>query len=461
MRKIFFCTVILFASMVVIATYASAKISSQEAERLGKDLTPLGGERAGNAEGTIPEWTGGLTGIPEGIGYKGPGDKHPDPFADDKILFTIDASNVGEYADKVSPGIQGLIKKYPETYKIHVYPTRRSASAPQWVYDLTKKSATLCELTPDGLGLENNGAHGGVPFPIPKLAEEVVFNHLLRWRNDGRSGLYGNRMIYADGKLVTNAAGTAWERYSWWDGAKDGGGKYDGMYYELFLAYTKPARRNGELLMIKDPLNQSENPRMAWQYLPGQRRVRRAPQVSYDTPDNGSGGLASYDQAYTFNGALDRYDWKLVGKKEMYIPYNCYQADLVSEEELLTPLHLNSEHIRWELHRVWVVEATLKKGSRHQYARRVIYFDEDSWVGVGTDLYDGRGNLWRLTFMSTKNNYNIPAIVQRHDTPYDLTLDYYNCNPVYNAPDYDAMIYKLTVKPDFFGPEQMRRMGRR
>ena len=213
--------------------------------------------------------------------------------------------------------------------------------------------------------------------------------------------------------------------------------------------------------MFKDPLNQSASPRMAWQYLPGQRRVRRAPQVAYDTPDSGAGGTATFDQSYVFNGALDRYDWKLVGKKEVYIPYNNYQADIVSLDELLTPHHLNPDHVRFELHRVWVIEATLKQGKRHSIARRTIYFDEDSWVASMSDNYDGHDNLWRLAITTMKNNYELPGVVQRLNQFYDFTLDFYCINPLYNDPSYNAFVYELKVEPNFFGPEQVRRMGRR
>ena len=459
MRKISFYLFLLVVWVMAFATLASAKITATEAQRLGKDLTPFGAEKAGNPDGTIPAWTGGLTGVPEGIGYKGPGDKHPDPFSEDKVLFTIDQSNVDTYKDKLNAGTLKMIEMYPDTMKVNVYPTRRTASAPQWVYDLTQKSALLCELTPDGLGLLNNGAHGGVPFPIPSRGEEVMFNHLLRWRNNGRTGIYDNKVVYADGKRVTMAAGNGWERYSWWDVHRKG--EYDGLYYEVFLEYTNPDRRKGELLLMKDPLNQVAHPRMAWQYLPGQRRVRRAPQVAYDTPDSGAGGTATYDQAYIFNGALDRYDWKLLGKKKMYIQYNCYEADLVSLDELLTPFHLNPDHVRYELHRVWVVEATLAQGKRHAIERRVFYFDEDSWVATMADEYDGQGNLWRMSITTMKNNYEVPAVVQRLNQYYDFTLDFYCVNPLYNDPTYSAFVYELTVDPDFFGPEQVRRMGRR
>ena len=120
------------------------------------------------------------------------------------------------------------------------------------------------------------------------------------------------------------------------------------------------------MILAREPMDQSKNARKAWQYLPGQRRVRRAPTISYDTPNPGATGLMTYDDVFMFNGSLDRYDWKLIGKKELYIPYNCYKPQLkVPLTEKCLGGHPDPEYWRWELHRVWVVEGTVKPGKRH------------------------------------------------------------------------------------------------
>ena len=118
---------------------AEAAITAAEADRLGNDLTPLGAEKAGNAAGTIPAWEGGITTPP--AGYQ-KGMHHPDPYSGDGVLFTINASNVNRYMDQLSIGHQALLKAY-DTYKMPIYPTRRSASNPQRVYDATKRIALV------------------------------------------------------------------------------------------------------------------------------------------------------------------------------------------------------------------------------------------------------------------------------------------------------------------------------
>src|SRR5207302_332555 len=138
-----------------------AAVSPEEAARLGAELTPLGGEKAGNADGSIPAWTGGLkSALEAGFPNYHPGDHYPDPYANDKPLLTINSANLTQYASKLTEGHKALFRKYAD-YKMLVYPTHRSAAVPQSVYDATKRNATTGKLVPDGNGV--TGAIGGVP----------------------------------------------------------------------------------------------------------------------------------------------------------------------------------------------------------------------------------------------------------------------------------------------------------
>jgi len=453
-------TTLLLAALfgLFAAPGAFAKVSADKAAQLGKNLTPCGAEKAGNADGTIPEWTGGLRTIPEGINFK-PDMVHPDPFADDKPLFKITAENVDKYGDKVTPGMKALIKRYPKSFYLLIYKTRRTAAFPDWWIERTRRNATMMELTKDRLGLINHGATGGVPFPIPTCAEEIIFNHLLTWQGPGIEGDYLRANVFPNDNLVRNGGGYAWMMNPW-NVEKLDAKHWDGIYFELITKQEVPARRKGELLLVKDPLNQSKHPRMAWQYLPGQRRVRRAPTVAYDTPNPGASGLETYDDAFMFNGALDRFDWKIAGKKEIYIPYNDYKAELVPEKEFLTGKHPNPEVLRFELHRVWVIESTVKKGKRHVYGRRTLYVDEDSWSVVMTDMYDRRGKLWRTRFALMKSRYNLPAVTKQAEIFFDFTRPDYALTKELNNCKH-PLRYDVVIPESNFTPEWLRRTGRR
>jgi hypothetical protein len=407
----------LAGALVLLAWDASlqAKVPADEAARLSADLTPLGATRAGNPEGTIPRWEGGIVQPPEG--YQ-PGMHHPDPFAGDQIAVTITAANVGDFADQLSAGQRAMFERYPDTWRMPVYPSRRSASYPQRVYDATVANATSAELTDSGNGVAD--ASGGVPFPIPKQGVEVIWNHMLRYR--------GESLEQTAGQAVPTAAG----RYSFvrieqkaffpyhQPGANIESINNRSAYF--LQSVTAPARLAGNILLVHETLDQVQEPRKAWTYNPGQRRVRRAPNNAYDNPGTASDGQRTTDMFDMFNGAPDRYEWTLLGKREMYVPYNAYRlhsADL-SYDDILLAGHLNPEHLRYELHRVWVVDAKLREGFSHIYPRRTFYVDEDSWQILLVDLYDRRGEIWRVSEAHVINYYEVPLLWDTVQVHYDV-----------------------------------------
>ncbi len=416
-----------------------------------QDLTPLGAIRAGNADGTIPAWTGGITTPP--AGYE-PGDHHPDPYAEDQPLFTITAANMEQYADKLPEGAKALFRRYPDSYRMHVYPTRRSASLPQRIYDATQENATRAELTPDGNGVV--GAREGIPFPSPENGLEAIWNHLLRYRGETISRRIGQANPTAGGAYTMNIIEEDLLAVYSQPGGTDGN---ISIYFLQEL--VQPAQRAGEILLVHETINQITQPRIAWTYNPGLQRSIRAPNVAYDNPGTAADGMRTSDNLDIFNGAPDRYEWTLVGRKEMYVPYNSYRlhSDALQYDEIIQPGHINQDLARYELHRVWVVDARLKDGTSHIYARRTFYIDEDSWQILAADHYDGRGEMWRVAESHGINYYEVPTYWSTLDCLYDLQNGRYTCFGFDNQErmyDFEA---DLTVRD--FRPEALRRRGRR
>ena len=437
----------------VAALPASAGLSAEEIARLGGDLTPLGAERAGNAEGTIPEWTGGITEPPEGYSV---GDHHPDPHPGDEPLFVIDAGNLDEHRDRLSVGHQRMLETYP-TLRLPVYPTRRSASVPERIYDATRRIAATAELVDGGNGV--GGAVIGIPFPVPKSGLEVIWNHLLRYRGESVACMMGQAAVTRGGAytLVKNSLEIEL-RYSLPGMTAKELGNTMILYKQKVLA---PARLAGDIILVHETMNQVREPRNAWTYNPGQRRVRRAPNIAYDNPGTTSDGLRTADQLDMFNGAVDRYDWELVGKREMYVPYNAYRLHSreLSFSDILAPLHVNPEHLRYELHRVWVVEATLKEGATHIYKRRTLYVDEDSWSILVADIYDNRDQLWRVSEGHVINYYEKPLVWPTLEVHTDLQAGRYFAFGLDNEFSMCTWDSKLTSRD--FTPAALRREGRR
>jgi hypothetical protein len=435
------------------STMSLAKTTAEEIARLGKDLTPLGGEMAGNADGSIPAWQGGLSKPP--AGYK-KGDHHPDPYAADKVQITINAANMDQYADKLTAGHKAMLKTYPSFF-MNIYPTHRSAASPQRIYDATRKVAATAELVNNGDGVK--GTVNGIPFPVPKSGIEVIWNHLLRFRGElaerriaqaavTRGGDYTLVKFNDEFNLIYSKAGISEEELA-------------NRILLFKQEVTSPARLAGEILLVHETLDQIKEPRAAWIYNPGQRRVRRAPNVAYDNPGTASDGIRTNDQFDMFNGATDRYNWKLVGKKEMFVPYNSYKlhSNTLKYKDLLTPLHINPEYPRYELHRVWVVEATLKDGARHLYKKRTFYIDEDSWQILAVDIYDNRDQLWRVSEGHPISYYEVPTFWTTLEVHTDLQSGRYLAIGL----DNESSMYDFDIKRsmDDYSPGSLRREGTR
>nr|AHX39645.1 hypothetical protein [Pseudoalteromonas luteoviolacea] len=441
---------------IMAAPISFAKMTPEEVARLGKDLSPIGAEIAGNADGSIPAWTGGITKPP--ANFK-PGMHHPDPYADDKILFTIDKSNLDKYKDNLSPGQIALFETYPDTFKMNVYQTRRSAAYPQFVYDATKKYASTAELIEGGNGIKNTAI--GIPFPIPENGLEAIWNHLLRYRglsiarNGGQamptaSGSYN--IIGFDEKLLVKYSDPS---------ATPEELQKSNVLFKFKQKVTEPARLAGTALLVHETMDQILTPRQAWTYNTGQRRVRRAPNVAYDAPGTASDSLRTTDDFDMFNGSPNRYNWTLKGKKEMYIPYNSYKlhSDSLKYEDILKAGHINPEHVRYEKHRVWVVEANLKEGTRHIYKKRVFFIDEDSWQIHVADLYDNRDQMYRVAMAHGINYYDVPTHWSTLDVYHDLNSRRYLAIGL----DNEEKMYDFTqsFQDNEFTQSALRREGRR
>lgn len=407
------------AMLAAIGTLAAnAAVTPEEAKALGSTLTAVGAEKAGNKDGSIPAYSGGLSTPP--AGFKAGDGIRPNPYAGEKPKFSIDAKNMAQYAGNLTEGTKALLQKYP-TFRVDVYPTHRSVAFPKYVTDNTVKNATKAKTLNDGRSIE--GAHAGFPFPIPKTGNEAMWNHLVRFNGPAYEAKYRNLNVDANGRAALATEGQSVQEYPFWDNSKTEAETY----WRLKLTYTAPARRAGEALLLVDPLDIGTKDRRAWSYLPGQRRVKVAPDLAHDTPNPGTAGATTFDDTFIFNGSMDRYDFKLVGKKEMFVPYNDYAAVYgTKQDDLLKPNHLNPDVVRWELHRVWVVEGTLKEGKRHVYSKRTFYLDEDSWAALASDEYDARGQLWRSGFAYMTPSYDVPAPYTDMFGHYDLVSRVYS-----------------------------------
>ncbi|KIF59978.1 hypothetical protein NX10_15160 [Pseudomonas fluorescens] len=436
----------------LLATGVMAAVPAAEADKLGKSLTPMGAEMAGNADGSIPAWKP----LPKNAGSVDSKGFLSNPYASEQPLFTITAKDVDKYKDKLAPGQYAMFKRYPETFKMPVYPSHRGATVPDDVFAAIKKNATSTNLVSGGNGLENFDT--AVPFPIPKTGVEVIWNHITRYRGGSVTRLVTQATPQPNGSysLVYFQ-----DQFVFRDKMKD----YDPANPGNILFYfkqkvTAPARLAGGVLLVHETLDQVKEPRSAWVYNAGQRRVRRAPQVSYDGPGTAADGLRTSDNLDMYNGAPDRYDWKLEGKKEMYIASDSYKLDdpKLKYSDIIKAGHINQDLARYELRRVWHVVATLKEGQRHIYAKRDFYIDEDTWQAAVIDHYDGRGQLWRVAEAHAENYYDKQVPWYALETLYDLQSGRYLALGMKNE-EKQAYDFGFTATTSDFTPAALRQDG--
>ncbi len=435
---------------------AWSKVTPEEAAELGKSLTPLGGIMAGNEDNSIPAWDGGYKParmppdqakrLPQS--YPGIGDQKP--------LFTITAANMAEYEDKLTEGSKTMLQRYPASYKMEVYPTVRSAYAPQFVYDATYKNALNAETSNGGESIRN--AVGGTPFPIPGHALEIIWNHKTRFRGQSIRRYNTQLAVQTSGSFVPHKLRED-VLFSYSDPQATPDSLNGVMTYFLQIA-TAPTRAAGQVLLVHETMDQLQDTRRAWLYNPGQRRVRRAPNVAYDNPGSGSDGLRTNDQLDVYNGATDRYRWKLLGKKEFYVPYNAYKLadDRLSYDDIVREGHANQDLMRYELHRVWVVDSNLREGTNHVYKRRTFYVDEDSWTILMVDIYDNRDQLWRIQEYHQIVVPWLDSVGPAGHMIYDLQSNRYLAMELSNEePLFEAMEFKDT----YFRTSNVRKIARR
>ena len=437
----------------LLASSVMAAVSADEAAKLGTTLTPLGAEMAGNADGTIPAWTGGL---PKNAGTVDARGFLQDPFASEKPLFVITAENVEQYKDKLTPGQLAMFKRYPQSYRMPVYPTHRSATVPDSVIEATKRNATNTVMVQNGNGLANFDTAN--PFPIPQNGLEVIWNHITRYRGGSAKRFVTQATPQANGSysLVYFVDEFAF-RGALADVDKS---KESNVLFYFKQRVTAPSRLAGNVLLIHETLDQVKEPRLSWLYNAGQRRVRRAPQVSYDGPGTAADGLRTSDNFDMYNGAPDRYEWKLNGKKEIYIPYNTYKLDSpdLKYADVIKAGHINQDLSRYELHRVWHVTATLKQGERHIYAKRDFFIDEDTWQASAIDHYDGRGTLWRVAEAHNQYYYNHQVPWYTVETLYDLLSGRYLALGMKNE-EKQAYEFGFPAKESDYTPAALRQAG--
>ncbi len=342
-----------------------------------------------------------------------------------------------------------------------IYPSHRDGRYSEIIEARTQWNAQNTRMVNGIDGLHN--FTGGPAFPIPKSGAEVMWNARLNQAVPIAQGLYDEIAVYPNGDRKNQRTQLYYESPFANTDRKVGVVDEDispvGGF--IFVKIVAPAREKGTMLMMHEPLDQVRNQRKAWIFLPGSGRVRRAANAGFDTPV-GPGGRKTVDDNLGFNGSMERYDWNLIGKKEIFIPYHSYRFDDpdINYADLLSPKHANPSHMRYELHRVWIVEATLKAGQRHIYEKRRFYLDEDNWLIALNESFDGHGELWRVGVQNSLYDFHLQSYITRVLMIHDLQAKAYIASGLVN--DTKPTNYNIKAKGEkFFTPASLRKLARK
>ena len=433
---------------------ANAQSFTPDPTLLTTTLTPMGAERAGNADGTIPAWTGGMVSTPTLPNQPG----QVQLFQNEQPLYTVDASNIAQYEHLLSEGTKAQINNFGLSLK--VYPTHRTAAAPQYVYDNTAKNVTRAQFDPAGGRFGIVGAYGGVPFPIIDTSDpyvgglQLIWNHLTAWACFSNYTSFAPGCVVIHGKLVLVDGAQVRSTYPYYDpdGSPD---SFDGYYYKSHAFTLAPSGSDGQENVVWFSLNIKKHPDIIWQLLNGQGRVRKAPNLSYDTPSPASDGIANIDESTCFFGNPSQYDWRFIEKKELLVPYNCNALLFMPVQQLLKAHFPDPEYVRWEKHRVWIVEATLHPGERNVNSKRRFYIDEDSWAALLGEGYDSNNALWKAYGSYNACFPSIPSTAEQQVAVYSmLTGDYWWDGSQPWTP-YSSSKYIGPQDPSYFEPQEM------
>lgn len=443
--------------VAVLLSIVSLRLSAGplDAELDTATTTCMGAERAGSPTG-VAAYTGRYLGTWPGqtrpYGYE------PGPYAKEAPLFEVDASNQAPYADVLTAGQKALLRQYPAAFRMKVYPSHRDFRFADWVCEAVKRNATEGRLINDGRGI--TGVSGAIPFPLPKDGQQAIWNAINPHRGWTESAMVDIADVYADGAI-------AWgrQRFKTLDPGKDPvrRGSYQDAVGAYFMAhYLLPARDRGLVAVGIQPNDFSrQSTQSTWLYQPWIRRVRQSAPVGFDYPVPPA-GLRTVDEDYGYNGSPERYEWKLIGRREMLVPYHNFRINdpSVRYADLVRPSTLNPEYLRYERHRVWVIEGRLKPGMRHIYARRELYVDEDSWLVLWADNYDARGSLWRTSFITYFYSQESSAFHRGVSVYHDLVQRAYEATYLVNEAGEGWWRLNQPLTPEMFSAEAAARAGR-
>ena len=334
------------------------------------------------------------------------------------VKFRVDKSNADKYKDMMPAGLYQLIKEWG--YSANVYDTVNDFSFPKEYQEMTEKNKGKARINKRG-GIENYA--GGLPFPEPKTAAEIMWDYEYKYLGDDFYYVGDVSIMATTGrerKLGLNYARLAYESRIKLD-PKPSIPDPNHIEIKEISRFTYPEDIAGMALLTaryQDPSKGDDG----WMYIPTIRRVRR---ISVAQRGDSSGGMDfTWDDYRGFSGKVSDYTWKLVGKKEMIVPFHA-----PTHNPKRKGIMFNPDDVRYELRTVWIVDG-VNVDKSYVYSKRRSYVDTHSYDVIAADLWDRKNVLWKYIDISNSADLTNHISYTVFGASYDLIAQ--RCTLVYN-----------------------------
>ncbi len=438
--------------MVSVFVLSFVVLGSYSASFAAADISLVGADPGPNESGEIPAWVG-IAGLQCPADYE-KGDFLPNPYEAEKPLYRIDHTNVDKYKHRLSFGQVTRLKRHKRFY-MNIYPAHRNLEYLPEYYAATIETQKSVKIDEDNTLI---GFKGGVAFPHAKNGLEAAWNVRRMYTSDDAMSSLVDRIVSPAGKIkktiqiakvMTLGEGRITHKLP----------NPNKLAQKIVAFYTYPADTAGTCFMAYSYLDSTKLDE-TWLYLPTLRRVRRAPSMTGGGQIDGE--LCMDENGQEFRGNVNDWTWKLHGKKEHYVAYNCFSIFVkgTKPEDECWAQDLNPERLRYELHRVYKLEANAIEGLNHPYKKRVGFYDEDAWQPLLGDRYDKRGDIYRQFEAYTYADY---CEKMRQTMGYlymNLVSGRYELFGGNLDENSQANMYNIGMEESFFTVQNMRRLGR-
>lgn len=337
----------------------------------------------------------------------------------------IDKNNADQFKSVLLPRIYDQIKAGNTSFTIG---KQLSAPPPAVFVAASKKSAVTAKVE-FGKG-RISGYQGGMPFPYepslsdPNAGEKLAWNvrYGLEIPDDVQLGPFVweyrdantgkiNRTLDLDPSFISNTGFRTMNKPEHMAGSEE--------FFNMDMITVKsPQDLKGTGLLLKRRVDSSRDDD-GQLYLGFQRRARRL--ATSATTDPFLGSNVMIEEFRGFNGKLNDFTWKYLGTKNLLVAYYSHKEAKLRDDYKTAdwrPTAFKGKgqcwaDVPWSLRKTYIIEMSPKRAD-HPVSKRTMYIDAESFHVVVSEVYDRKGELWKLWVQGIGHpSGQLPAVAKK------------------------------------------------